>query len=89
MLSVNLRDASLKCRKFRNMGYATGSLKRKNGDIIPISLVIHKFDAYLNKVGFTPLLDINLEGEEMKTKIKHVEKHITQHYTINVDLIEV
>lgn len=89
MLDIVLRDTKIKCRKFRNKGMTTGTLKRKNGEIIPISMIIYKVDAYLNRYGFESLLDISFEGEIIKTKIKYAQKHIINHNVINIDLIEV
>lgn len=88
MLDVNVRDVKVKCRKFRNNGLTTGTLKRKNGEIIPISMVIHKLETYLNRNGFNPLMEVNFEGEVINTKIKSTEKHITKHNIVNIDLVE-
>ena len=89
MLEAKFRDSSLKCRKFRNKGLTTGTLKRKNGEIIPISMIIYKLDAYLNRNGFEELIEINFEGEILKAKIKQTQKDIVNHNVINIDLLEV
>ena len=89
MLDVSFRDVKIKCRKLRNKGLTTGTLKTKNGEIIPISMVIYKVDAYLNENGFKPILQINFQGKILNTKIKYAQKHLTKHNVINIDLVEV
>ncbi|WP_300351300.1 hypothetical protein [Clostridium sp.] len=89
MLSANLRDVKIKCRKFRNAGYATGMINRKNGENIAISIKISEVDKFLAKNGEYCEIDINLENEIIKTSITEVQRHNIVHNVINIDLREI
>lgn len=89
MFEVKRRDAKVKTRKFRNVGEATGTLKRLNGEIIPIALCSKDFDKLLNNTNNCRYMILNFEGEEVNTWIKETVKHLTLHNTINVDFLEV
>lgn len=88
MLEIKKRDVSIKCRKFRNVGLATGTLKRSNGEIIPISLMSRIIDKILAATNYNRNITLNFEGEEIQAKIDRLQKHLTMHNTINVDFIE-
>ena len=88
MLDIKRRDVSIKTRKFRNKGEATGTLKRLNGEIIPISLVSKDFDKLLMNTDNCRNLTLNFEGETVNAWIKETQKHLTMHNTINVDFLE-
>lgn len=89
MFDIKRRDAKLKTRKFRNKGEATGSLKRLDGEIIPISLISKDFDKLLNNTNDCRNIVLNFEGESVNAWIKETKRHITLHHTINVDFLEV
>ena len=89
MLNANIRDVKIKCRKFRNRGYATGMINRKNGDNVAISLKISDLDKFLAKNGDYCEVDINLENEIIKTSITEVQRDVIVHNAINIDLREI
>lgn len=88
MLEIKKRDVKIKCRKFRNQGLATGTLKRSNGEIIPISLLSRVIDKILVASDYDKNITLNYEGEEIPAKIDRLQRHLTLHNTINVDFIE-
>ena len=88
MLELKLRDVTEKNRKFRNAGFATGTLKRLNGDIIPISTSINKLDKYLMNSNNCHYVKVSFEGEIIDTVITDSQKHLTLHNTINIDFKE-
>lgn len=88
MLEIKKRDVSIKCRKFRNQGLATGTLKRKDGNIIPISLLSRVIDKLLVANNYNKNILLNYEGEEIPAKIDRLQRHLTLHNTINADFIE-
>lgn len=89
MLDAFIRDTKIKPKKIRREGYATGTLSRKNGDILTISLVGRKVDSYLSQYGDHSSMDINLLGEEIKTNIINVYRDVLMHNTIDIDLKEI
>lgn len=89
MLVIKKRDVKLKTRKFRNKGEATGTLKRTNGEIIPISTISKDLDKYLDSSNDCPDVTLDFEGEIINAKIKETKRHLTIHNTINVDFLEV
>lgn len=88
MLEANKRDAKIKCRKIRNNGKATGVINRKNGDNISISIKLSDLDKFLTKYGDYSDLDINLDGEVIKTSIIEVQRDLLVHNAININLRE-
>ena len=89
MLNANKRDVKIKCRKFRNNRKATGVINRKNGDNISISVKISDLDKFLAKHVDHSDLEINLEGEVIKTSIIEVQRDLLVHNAINVNLREI
>ncbi|MDZ5252987.1 hypothetical protein [Clostridium sp. LIBA-8841] len=89
MLQANKRDVRVKCRKFRNAGKATGVINRKNGENISVSLKISDLDKFLAKYGDHSNVDINLEGEIIKTSIIEVQRDLLIHNAININLREI
>ncbi|WP_300259302.1 hypothetical protein [Clostridium sp.] len=88
MLEANKRDAKIKCRKIRNNGKATGVINRKNGDNISISIKLSDLDKFLTNYGDHSDLDINLDGEVIKTSIIEVQRDLLVHNAININLRE-
>lgn len=88
MLEAKLRDSNLKGRKFRNEGMAIGTIRRLNGDIIPVSLLSRKIDKYFSANQGVSHVDVNFEGEIIKAKVIASEKHVLLHNTINIDFQE-
>lgn len=89
MLEIALRDVNVKCRKIRNSGFSTGTLKRLNGDIVNISLQTCKLDTYLNRCGLKEKLQVKLDEELIDVRIKSINRHFIMHNAINIDLIEI
>ncbi len=88
MIEINLRDVNIKCKKLRKEGIITGTLKRINGEIIPISLKGNKIDSYILNNGFNEDLNVVLNGEEIVTKIYRVQKNLLIHNIDNIDIWE-
>lgn len=88
MLEAKLRDIRKKGRTLRRLGQVTGTIRRKNGDIIPISMVMHKLETYVSRYGLGSKFDINFENETIKVKIDRVQRNILLHNIINVDVVE-
>lgn len=88
MIKVNRRDPKIKCKKLRREGIITGTLKRCNGDIIPISVKGSSIDTYVNSNGLNHELIILFEGSEIKTSIYRVQKNLIMHNVDNIDLLE-
>ncbi|MBU5453907.1 hypothetical protein [Caproiciproducens sp. MSJ-32] len=88
MLEAKLRDIRKKGRTLRRLGQVTGTIRRKNGDIIPISMVMHKLETYVSRYGLGSKFDINFENETIKVKIDRVQRDILLHNIINVDVVE-
>lgn len=89
MFEVKRRDVKVKTRKFRNNGEATGTLKRLNGEIIPIALISKDFDKLLNNTNDCRNVTLSFEGEAVNAWIHETQKHLLLHNTINVDFVEV
>ena len=88
MLEAKLRDVRKKSRPLRNAGHVTGTLKRKNGLIIPISMISYKLETFVNRNGLGTEVVIELDSEVIKTKIDRVQRDVIVHNIINIDLIE-
>jgi ribosomal protein L25 (general stress protein Ctc) len=88
MLEAKLRDVRKKNRSLRNAGLVTGTLKRGNGLIIPISMISNKLETFVNRNGLGTEVIIELEKEVIKTKIDRVQRELLIHNIINIDLIE-
>lgn len=88
MIKITLRDVNIKCKKLRREGIITGTLKRLNGEIIPISLKGSKIDCYILNNGLNKELKVSLNGEEIKTKIYRVQKNLLIHNVDNIELLE-
>ncbi|MGG5462671.1 hypothetical protein [Clostridium sp. B9] len=88
MLEAKLRDVKVKCRKFRNSGYATGVINRKNGDNVCISLKISDLDKFLVDNGDHSNLDVKLGEELINTSIIEVQRDLLVHNAININLRE-
>lgn len=89
MLEASVRDLKVKGRTLRNVGLCTGTLKKKSGKIVPISLVSHKLETYLGRHGLKSNIEISLNGEKVISKIDKVQKDVVVHNVINIDLLEV
>ncbi|NLZ33849.1 hypothetical protein [Clostridium isatidis] len=88
MLEAKLRDTRKKGKVLRRLGQVTGTIRRKDGDIIPISMVMHKVETYLSRYGLGSKFDINFENEKINVKIDRVQRDLLVHNIINIDLIE-
>lgn len=89
MLEAKLRDVKVKGRTIRNEGYATGTLKRKDGNVIFISILGYKLETYLQRNNNKRTVDISFDNEVINTKIDRLEKDVVVHNVINIDLIEI
>ena len=89
MLEANLRDVKVKGKVIRNLGYSTGTLRRKNGEILPISILGHKLYTYLSRHGLKTNITIKLEGLIINSKIDRIQRDLIFHNAINIDLIEI
>lgn len=89
MLEANFRNVKVKGKKLRNLGLATGIIKRLNGDIVPISMQINKLDKYFLNTNNSRSLSIVLDGETINTWVERTQKDVVFHNTINIDLKEV
>ena len=47
MLELSIRDVGIKGKKLRNKGLVTGTLRRKDGQIIPIFLSSNLLEQYI------------------------------------------
>lgn len=88
MIQINRRNSNIKCKKLRRQGLITGTLRRRNGDIIPISLKGSSVDTFVNKNGLNEELIVLFENSEIKTRIYKVQKNLIFHNIDNIDLIE-
>ena len=88
MLEAKLRDVRKKNRSLRNVGLVTGTLKRVNGSIIPISMISNKMETFVKRNGLGTEVVIELDSEVIKTKIERVQRENIIHNIINIDLIE-
>lgn len=88
MIQINRRNSNVKCKKLRRQGLITGTLRRCNGDIIPISVKGNSIDTFVNKNGLNAELVVMLENSEIKTRIYIVQRNLMFHNIDNIDLIE-
>lgn len=88
MLDALMRDTKIKPKKLRREGYTTGTLRRKNGEIIPVTLTGRVVDSYLAIHGDHSCMDIRLGDEEINTEIINVYRDVLIHNTIDIDLKE-
>ena len=88
MLEARLRDVRKKSRSLRNLGLVTGTLKRRNGLIIPISMIGYKLDTFAKRNGLGVKVVIELDREVIKSKIDRVQRNMITHDIMNIDLIE-
>ena len=80
MLDALMRDTKIKPKKLRREGYATGTVRRKNGDVMPVILI--------GRVVDHSWMDIKLGDEEINTEIINVYRDVLMHNTIDIDLKE-
>ncbi|MGL5575124.1 MAG: hypothetical protein ACRDCW_06185 [Sarcina sp.] len=83
-MKLELRDASIKCKKLRRNNIATGSL-RKNGKVIPVSIKGSDIDKYAKKYGVEKNITLEFEGNEIEVKVLNVERHMLDHNITNID----
>ena len=88
MLKVDIRDIKVKCKKLRNKGIISGTLKRINGEIIPISLKGSDVDKYILNNGLNKEVFIIFNNEKINTKIYRIQRNLLVHNVINIDLLE-
>lgn len=89
MVEVKIRDVNKKGRTFRNLGLVTGSIKRKSGEIVPISTVGFKLETYIKRNGLDGKISLAFDNEELNVKIYRVQRNTLTHEISNIDLIEV
>ncbi|MGL5634573.1 MAG: hypothetical protein ACRDDL_05885 [Sarcina sp.] len=83
-MKLELRDASIKCKKLRRNNLATGTL-RKNGKIIPISIKGSDIDKYSKRKGLIENLKLDFDGSEIEVKVINVERDLLKHNITNID----
>lgn len=89
VIEANIRDLKIKNRKFRNDGKTIGVVKRINGETIPVSMPRSKLMTYLGRYGNNNGLIINLNGEQIKTSIEHIERDVVLHFAHHIQLNEI
>ena len=89
MLEAKIRDVKKKGRSLRNLGLVTGTIKRKNGEIVPISMIGFKLETYLNRNGMNSVIPVNFNDEEVTVKIERLQRHVLTHNVMNIDTFEV
>ena len=88
VLKVDIRDIKVKCKKLRKKGIISGTLKRSNGEIIPISLKGSSVDKHILNNGLNNEVLIIFNNEEINTKIDRLQRNLLIHNVINIDLLE-
>lgn len=88
MLEAKLRNVKKRNKPLRNAGFVTGTLRRKNGTIIPISMISYKLDTFVNRNGLGSKIVIELDSEVINTKVDRAQRDVLMHNIINIDLIE-
>ncbi|MGL5820636.1 MAG: hypothetical protein ACRCYE_03265 [Sarcina sp.] len=83
-MKLELRDASIKCKKLRRNNLATGTL-RKDGKIIPISIKGSDIDKYSKRKGLIENLKLDFDGSEIEVKVINVERDLLKHNITNID----
>mgnify|MGYP003547691780 CR=1 FL=1 len=69
MLEAKVRDVNKKGKTLRNSGLVTGTVKRKNGEIIPISMIGFKLETYIKRNGLNTNIPLTFDNEELKVRI--------------------
>lgn len=88
MLELSYRDVSIKGKKLRRQGLVTGTLRRKNNEIIHISLLSNELEKYIAATGYEKDVDVMLNGEVIHAHIKEAQRHFTMNNVINMDFVE-
>ena len=83
-MKLELRDASIKCKKLRKNNIATGSL-RKDGQVIPVSIKGSDIDKYTKVYGIKNNITLEFEGNQIEVKVLKVEKEPIAHNITNID----
>lgn len=89
MLEAILRDVKVKGKKIRNSGYTTGLLKKKNGDVVYISIPSYKLDTYVSRYGAKDEIKLNLNGESILSRVSVLKRDVLIHNIMNIELLEV
>lgn len=89
MLELSIRDVGIKGKKLRNKGLVTGTLRRKDGQIIPIFLSSNILEQYIVITDYCKDLDVKFENEIIHVHIKEAQRHFTKNNVINMDFIEI
>ena len=89
MLELSIRDVGIKGKKLRNKGLVTGTLRRKDGQIIPIFLSSNLLEQYIVITDYCKDLDVKFEKEIIHVHIKEAQRHFTKNNVINMDFIEI
>ena len=89
MLELSIRDVGIKGKKLRNKGLVTGTLRRKDGQIIPIFLSSNLLEQYIVITDYCKDLDVKFENEIKHVHIKESQRHFTKNNVINMDFIEI
>ena len=87
MLELSIRDVGIKGKKLRNKGLVT--LRRKDGQIIPIFLSSNLLEQYIVITDYCKDLDVKFENEIIHVHIKEAQRHFTKNNVINMDFIEI
>ena len=85
MLELSIRDVGIKGKKLRNKGLVTGTLIRKEGQIIPIFLPSNRLEQYIVITDYCKDLDVKFENEIIHVHIKWMEH--THRYQFQMVLI--
>ena len=88
LLKVDIRDIKVKCKKLRKKGIISGTLRRTNGEIVPISLKGSDVDKHILNNGLNKEIFIIFNNEEIRTKIYKLQRNLLVHNVINIDLLE-
>lgn len=89
MLEANLRDVKVKGKILRNSGFSTGTLRKKDGEVVPISIVSYKLDTYLGRHGMNKNIELLINGEKINSRIDRLQRDVLFHNVMNIDLLEV
>lgn len=89
MLEAEIRDVNKKGKILRNSGLVTGSIKRKSGEVIHISIVGFKLETYIKRNGLNKHIPINFNNEELNVKIDRLQRNSISHNIMNIDTTEI
>ena len=89
MLEAKVRDVNKKGKTLRNSGLVTGTVKRKSGEIIPISMIGFKLETYIKRNGLNTNIPLTFDNEELKVRIDRLQRNVLSHNIINIDTFEV